>query len=129
LNSTERDNAKLRRQAIVPICILAAMAALSWWRGRPVLTAFFCVMVTLFLMGLAVPALLEVLHGAAQSLAKGLSAALLGMVYYLLITPIGLALRLVGKDPLDRKIEPERESYWLAKEEPEDIRRSFERQF
>ena len=37
---------------------------------------------------------------------------LLGLVFYTLFTLIGLGMRLVGRDPLDRKIAPDEESYW-----------------
>lgn len=41
-----------------------------------------------------------------------LSYVIMGTLYFLIITPTGLVMRLIGHDPLDRKIEPERESYW-----------------
>ena len=42
-----------------------------------------------------------------------LSYLVLGLLFYLIITPIGLILRLLGKDPLDRRILPEADSYWV----------------
>ncbi|MFQ5513402.1 MAG: SxtJ family membrane protein [Myxococcota bacterium] len=41
-----------------------------------------------------------------------LSYAILGLLFYLLFTPIGLGLRLLGHDPLQRRFEPDAESYW-----------------
>jgi multisubunit Na+/H+ antiporter MnhG subunit len=35
-----------------------------------------------------------------------------GILFILLITPIGLMLRAMGIDFLDREINPERNSYW-----------------
>ena len=32
--------------------------------------------------------------------------------YYLVLTPIGLLLRLVGYDPLQRRFDPDADSYW-----------------
>ena len=40
---------------------------------------------------------------------------LLTLVYFLLIGPISLIIRLMGKDYLDRTIKPS-ESFWKAKE-------------
>ena len=37
---------------------------------------------------------------------------LLGLVFYTLFTLIGLGMRLLGRDPLDRKIAPDEDSYW-----------------
>jgi hypothetical protein len=46
-------------------------------------------------------------------------------VYLLVVTPIGLALRLLGRDPLQRRLERERESYWEDAEKPGDAERYF----
>jgi hypothetical protein len=43
------------------------------------------------------------------------TAVLLSVVYVLSVGPIGLAMRLVGKDPLDRALAPE-PSFWRAHE-------------
>ena len=56
------------------------------------------------------------------------SHVLLALVLYLLFTPIGWALRLFGRDPLERKFDPEAASYWTAHEQPASIDRYF-RQF
>ena len=37
---------------------------------------------------------------------------LLGVFFYLIITPIGLAMRLFRRDILDQKIDPSAKSYW-----------------
>jgi hypothetical protein len=36
----------------------------------------------------------------------------IGLVYYLVITPIGLAFRLIGRDPLRRAFDPKATTYW-----------------
>ncbi|MEO6598155.1 MAG: SxtJ family membrane protein [Planctomycetota bacterium] len=40
------------------------------------------------------------------------SHVLMATIFYLVITPIGLVFRLVGRDALGRKLEPNRNSYW-----------------
>jgi ABC-type uncharacterized transport system permease subunit len=56
------------------------------------------------------------------------SHVVLAIVFYGVMTPIGLALRLSGRDPLARKFEPERTSYWIPVDPPGDPERYF-RQF
>ena len=41
------------------------------------------------------------------------SHVLLGVTYYLVITPIGLILRLLGKDPMRRRFDREAKTYWI----------------
>lgn len=57
-----------------------------------------------------------------------LSHLLLGAVYYGLLTPLGWMLRLSGRDPLQRRRQPEAGSYWRRREPPKNAERYF-RQF
>lgn len=41
-----------------------------------------------------------------------ISHLLMAVIYYLVVTPIGLALRLTRRDPLERRFDPARTSYW-----------------
>ena len=43
------------------------------------------------------------------------TAVLLGVIYVLSVGPIGLAMRLFGNDPLDRRLAPE-PTFWRAHE-------------
>jgi len=54
---------------------------------------------------------------------------LLLAVFYLVLTPIGLIMKLMGKDPLDQRIEKKRTSYWLPKPRKTFIPAEYERQF
>jgi hypothetical protein len=47
------------------------------------------------------------------------------VIYYLVITPVGLLLRLCGRDPLERGFERERKSYWKAAPKRDDAERCF----
>jgi hypothetical protein len=53
------------------------------------------------------------------------SNAVLAAIYLLIVTPIGLALRLAGRDPLRLKAEPQRASYWEDAEKAGDADRYF----
>ena len=46
-----------------------------------------------------------------------ISRALLTIIFFLVLTPTGLIMRLVGKDPMERKWDPEAKSYWIKREE------------
>jgi membrane-associated protease RseP (regulator of RpoE activity) len=50
-----------------------------------------------------------------QGLGKVWTAVILAIVYVLSVGPIGLAMRLFGHDPLDRRLAPE-PSFWRAHE-------------
>lgn len=37
------------------------------------------------------------------------------IIFFLIVTPLGLLLRLVGIDYLQRRWDPRRDSYWIEK--------------
>lgn len=53
------------------------------------------------------------------------SNVILAITYYLVITPIGLLLRLFGKDPMERRLQPQAETYWIEHRTGGDPARYF----
>jgi hypothetical protein len=43
------------------------------------------------------------------------SHLLLGAIFFLVLTPIGLIVRAVGRDPLERKLDRAARTYWIAR--------------
>lgn len=54
---------------------------------------------------------------------------IMGLLFFLVVTPIGLLLRIAGKDPLHRKADPAASSYWIPREPPGPQPDSMPRQF
>ena len=57
-----------------------------------------------------------------------ISHLILGLLYFLLFTPIALVFKLMGRDVLDRVIDREAESYWIEREGKAEAKR-YARQF
>lgn len=58
------------------------------------------------------------------------SRIILTLIFFLVITPTGLLMRLFGKDPMDRKLDPKAVTYWQKREQPTDTSvERYERQF
>jgi hypothetical protein len=53
------------------------------------------------------------------------SFILLAIFYFLILTPLGLIFRLIGRDPLHRNFDSKTESYWLRRSPPNTIERYF----
>ena len=56
------------------------------------------------------------------------SHLMLGIIFLLVLMPIGLLMRLWGYDPMQRQFEPEASSYWVSYTPHDDTARYF-RQF
>jgi len=65
---------------------------------------------------------------AAFPLGWLVSHLLLAAIYYLVLTPIGLIMRVLGRDPLARRFEPKATTYWTPHAPPRDPAQYF-RQF
>lgn len=54
---------------------------------------------------------------------------ILGALFFAVITPFGLLMRLVGRDPLRLKVDPQAETYWIARtpgdQRPESMKNQF----
>lgn len=53
---------------------------------------------------------------------------LVAIVYYVILTPVALAFKRVGRDAMRRKLDPRATSYWIKRKPATDKRRYF-RQF
>jgi hypothetical protein len=56
------------------------------------------------------------------------SHVLMALIYFAVLTPIGLAMRLVGYDPLHRRFDPGADTYWIPREQRDEAKQYF-RQF
>ncbi len=87
------------------------------------------VSISLILVTLMKPDLLSPLNRAwcrfGILLQKVTNPILMGIMLYLLFTPIGLILRLFGKDILNIKLDKNATSYWQMGKKPESMKRMF----
>jgi hypothetical protein len=84
-------------------------------RGEPPRPWALGLAVALAGVGLVLPTSLRRVHQAWMLAGHALgwinTRIILGVVYYGLLTPIGVTMRLLGKDPMNRAFSPEADSY------------------
>ena len=63
----------------------------------------------------------------ATFIGRVVNALLMGTILYVVITPIGLVRRAVGRDPVNRKPDPTSKTYWIERDPGavSDMRRQF----
>jgi hypothetical protein len=54
---------------------------------------------------------------------------ILGILFYLVFTPFGLVFRMVGKDLLRRRRDPNARSYWIERQPPGPAPETMANQF
>jgi len=110
---------EVRQFAGLCLVIFGLMGAWSWHRSGTIDTArwFWLAAGGIGLTGLTVPALVRPLYVgwmlAAFPIGWTVSHLLLGAIYFLLLTPLGIMVRLTGHDPMKRAFEPEADTYWV----------------
>ena len=137
------DQRKLRQFGFIALAGFGALAVMAWFErlvfafglgeARPIAAGV--------LAGLGLlSALLSLVHPRAnRPLYVGLTLLALpvgylvsyltmGALFYLLITPLGLFFRIVGRDPLHRRFRREAGSYWIPPG-PRPPRERYFRQF
>jgi len=101
----------------VGIAFLVLAALLHFWRHRETAAAVMgSVGVLLASAALLVPTRLGPLErawmGFAKVISKGTTPIFMGVVFFVVVTPIGVLMRLVGRRPL---VHPERDGgFWVA---------------
>src|SRR5262245_43426283 len=100
----------------------ALVAALSFYQGGTRWPYWLAAAVMFAVVAFYRPSLLAPLNRLWTKLGLVLFAVVsplvLGIVYYGCVTPVGWLMRLSGKDPLRLRFEPERKSYWEARQPP-----------
>ena len=84
------------------------------------------------LTGLVAPLLVRPVYllwmGLAFPIGWVVSHVMMLAVYYLVLTPIGLVMRLCGRDPMQRQLDRDAKTYWLPRSTRSDLK-SYFRQF
>lgn len=114
--------------------IFVILGLLNLVKGhRNMFDLFFGLAAFVATVSLAAPELLRRLYKGFIPVAHALgwinTRIILILVYYLVLTPIGLLMRLFGKDPMSRKIDVSAVSYWTEREHRAATRESLEKQF
>jgi predicted membrane metal-binding protein len=100
--------------ALIALWPLMSRAGIRWW---PAILAVLFLLLALFLPAVLAP-LNTVWTRLGVLLGKIVSPIALGVVFFLVITPLGLLMRLAGKDPLRLKFARTDASYWIRREPP-----------
>lgn len=130
IKSTRKD---LRNFGLVVGAVMALLGLILLWRGRPAWPYLLGIGLALMILGGILPASLKPLQKLWMSFAVVMgwfmTRLILGVLFFLVLTPIGLAARVVGRRFLDSAPESGADSYWNLRDGEEQVRKHLERQF
>jgi hypothetical protein len=122
-----------RSFGLVFASVFALVAAYFAWRGNAWWPASLVLSIAFLTLALARPSLLAPLNWLWTRLGLLIGAVVapivMAIIYFGLITPMGLLARILGKDFLRLRTNPAAKSYWLARQDqeatPERLRDQF----
>jgi hypothetical protein len=135
LNKLDHSTSALKKFAITMAIALGVLATLVFFLGSHPERAYWLAGIGLLflLFGLIFPQALKPVHVLWMTIALFLgffmSRILLTVLFFLVITPIGLLMRLFGKDLLDKNLQTDRKSYWLKREKKANAPEQYEKLF
>ncbi len=120
------SKAELNWFGLIFLAVFGVMGLVFWGKGsfifgtgaRPPIASWvvWTLAATVFVVYYAVPPLRKKIYVgfilAVYPIGYVFSHIILGAIFYLLFTPIGLIMKLVGYDPLHRAVEPGAATYW-----------------
>ncbi len=133
IKNIKEDKTTLRKFGLTVGTVLLIVAIVLYLTGKSSSVIFGGAGVLLILFGLILPNILKPLNKIWMTLAVVLgwfmSRLILFILFYIVITPIGLFLRIAGKDFLNLRTDKNSDSYWQKSEKRVKEKLDYERQF
>ena len=113
--------------------ILAAIGAYQWMKGLQIYPWFLGPGLVLVVLGLILPGILHPLNVGwtrlGLLLGRIVTPVVMFLVYAVSVVPIGLILRILGKDLLRLERGDDQDSYWIERTPPGPAPESLKDQF
>lgn len=121
-HSIEIERGTERNFGVVFAIVFAALGVYLSWRSSSIPIWPFAVSAAFLLVALLFPSVLYypnlLWHRFGLLLGRIIAPLVMALVYIVTVVPIGLGMRLMGKDILRLKSDDEAESYWINRTSP-----------
>ena len=132
IKNIPHSNRDIKSFGITMGIILFIISGLLMYYNKEIYQVIGIIALTFVGLGLILPAVLKPLYFVWMTFAAILgwvmTRVILSLVFYLIITPIGLLTRLIGEDFLALK-KTDSDSYWNYRDSAEELNQDYEKQF
>lgn len=137
IKKIKSEKSDLRKFGLSVGIVLGLLGWLFWWREKDFYSYFLFVSLILISLGLIAPAALKPFQKAWMRVAVimgwFMTRLILSVLFYAVITPIGLIAKVSGKEFLDEKFDKHKNknisSYWIHRRETTFDKSRYEKQF
>ncbi len=124
---------ELREFGLTIGTILVILGGVAIWRGKPIYPYFLVFGIVFVGTGIILPQILKfpqkIWMGLAVIFGFFMSRIVLAVLFYVVITPIGIITRIFGKDILDQRIDRSAGSYWKMRNPAAKTKESYQNQY
>ena len=133
MENIKTDKAALKKFGLIMGLFSLIVAAALFIKHRQSALPAAIVALAFFLIAISMPGLLKYLYIVWMKLAFILSwfnaRLLLCVIFYLVLSPVGLIMRIFRVDFLERRFNPSLDSYWKAREKKQPLPEDYTKQF
>ena len=123
----------LRKFGTIIGILLMIIAGLLFWKEKESFQTLLMVGVILCIIGIAIPVILKPIYWIwmifATILGWIMTRVILSLLFYAIVTPIGLLPRLFGKEFIDLKWDSTDSTYWNYRSGDDYEKEQYEKQF
>lgn len=133
IRNIKGDKSDWKKFGITMGIILTIIGFFLLWKRNNNYDYILYLAVAFFTTGLILPSILKPVYKIwmALSVVMGfiMTKVIMVIIFYLIVTPIGLVASLTGKKFLGMKIDKSATSYWIAREKTNKLKSDYEKQF
>lgn len=133
IKNIKSDKKELKNFGVTIGIVLALIGTVLWWRDKDIYPQVLLIAAVFFLAAFTAPVLLKPFQKIWMTLAVVLgwvmTRIILGILFFIVFTLIGVTGRLLGKQFLEMGIDKNAQTYWQFRQNTEVKREDYERQF
>ena len=133
IKNIKSEKSDLRKFGITIGVILLIIAGFLFWKEKESFQILLTFGLTLCILGIVIPFILKPIYWVwmifATILGWIMTRVILSLLFYIIVTPIGLIPRFFGKQFLELRWDNSKESYWNFRTNEHLQNENYEKQF
>jgi hypothetical protein len=126
------EKRELRKFGLIAIVVLGAASILLRFVFKvetALPTAIFIAGLCIFIISLISAKITRIIYLAMTLAALPIGLVInvlsMGVLYFLILTPLGFVFKAIGRDVLNRRFETQAKTYWIKRKQNQNIERYF----
>ena len=122
MNTNLINPREIRKFGVIGSLFFGTLFAVAVWRDKTLVALFFGLLSVLSIGFFLMPVQLKPFYACwlkfAHFIGSKVTILILSIMFYFVITPVGLLRRIFGGRPLPIKPDPDAGTYWVTRPEP-----------